>query len=344
MKRALIFGIGGQDGSYLAESLVADGYEVNGCIRSWDTIKGHKYITDLIRPSGGRLYECDVTVPNRIFKALTSAQPDEIYSLAAPSHVGESFHYPSNAVDVIALGTTHLLDAVQRYMPMARVFLAGSLDMYGNGQRWCDSREWEENGFASAGTIERDLARPISPYGAARLAAYHMGRIYRDVHKLHVSTGIMASHESPRRDPKFLTRKVTMAVAAYEKFKREGHKFVHGSLHLGRLDSKRDWTHARDVVRAMRLMTKAEYADDYVIGSGVAREVQEFVVAAFAAAGLNWTDYVKINVASERPVDVKIMCADSSKIREALGWEPTISFDSMVKEMVRNDIELLGAK
>lgn len=323
MKRALIFGVGGQDGSYLAESLVADGYEVNGCIRSWGTAKGYIEILELLRPSGGKVFACDVTEPSEIYKAIENSQPDEIYNLAAPSHVGESFRYPSNAVDVIALGTTHVLEAVRQYAPMARVFLAGSLDMYGNAEH-------------GAGT------QPVSPYGAARLAAHHMGRIYREVYGLHVSTGIMASHESPRRDPKFLTRKVTMAVACYDKMKREGHKRVGGSLHLGRLDSKRDWTHARDVVKAMRLMTAAETADDYVIGSGVTREVVEFVAAAFQVVGLSWTDYVKILMAPERPVDVKVMCADSSKIREALGWEPLISFDSMVKEMVRNDIELLG--
>ncbi len=183
---------------------------------------------------------------------LEESQPDEVYNLAAPSHVGESFNYPGAAVETIALGTTHVLEAVKRYAPKARVFLAGSLDMFGN--------------LISPSAFEGAVKRPISPYGAARLTAYHMGRIYREVHGLHVSTGVMASHESPRRDPKFLTRKVTMAVACYEKFKREGHKFVHGSLHLGRLDSKRDWSHARDVVRAMRLMTRAEYADDYVIG------------------------------------------------------------------------------
>ncbi len=328
MKRALIFGIGGQDGSYLAESLVADGYEVHGTERGF-LLSRHRDTVKLVHS----LRSCDVTKPSDVNSIVGLVQPHEIYNLAAPSHVGESFNYPEAAVETIALGTTHVLEAVKRYAPKARVFLAGSLDMFGN--IYCSEH---------SPLNERDSGKPVSPYGAARLAAYHMGCIYREVHGLHVSTGIMASHESPRRDPKFLTRKVTMAVACYEKMEREGHERIGGSLHLGRLDSKRDWTHARDVVRAMRLMTRAEYADDYVIGSGVTREVQEFVVAAFKVAGLDWTDYVKINIAPERPVDVKVMCADSSKIREALGWEQTISFVSMVKEMVWNDIELLCGK
>lgn len=329
MKRALIFGVGGQDGSYLAESLVADGYEVHGCIREWNTIKGHADILGLLRPTGGFLHACNVTKSSDIFKAIDKAQPDEIYNLAAPSHVGESFEYPSATMETIALGTVNVLSAVHAYAPKARVYLAGSLDMFGN---------------APAPQSETSSAQPISPYGAARLAAYHLGRVYREVHGLHVSTGIMASHESPRRASKFLTRKVTMAVASYEKFKREGHKFVHGSLHLGRLDSMRDWTHARDVVRAMRLMTAAETADDYVIGSGISREVVEFVAAAFRAADLDWTDYVKILLRPERPADITNMWADASKIHDALGWKPLISFDSMVREMVRNDITLLTAK
>lgn len=326
MKRALIFGVGGQDGWYLAESLVADGYEVHGCVREWNAIKGHADILGLLRPTGGKLYACNVTIPYDVHKAIEKSQPDEIYNLAAPSHVGESFEYPAATVETIALGTANVLSAVHAYAPKARVYLAGSLDMFGN---------------APAPQSERMATSPISPYGAARLAAYHLGRVYREVHGLHVSTGITASHESPRRAPKFLTRKVTMAVASYEKFKREGHKFVYGSLHLGRLDSMRDWTHARDVVRAMRLMTAAETADDYVIGSGISREVVEFVAAAFQAADLSWTDYVKITVKPERPADITNMWADASKIHDALGWKPLISFDSMVREMVRNDIALL---
>lgn len=304
-KRALIFGVAGQDGSYLAESLLADGYEVHGTVRtSAQAMKKndvHKHV-DVDLTSYLARYETR--------KLVRGIQPDEVYHLAAPSHVGESFDFPVRTMEAIVTGTAHVLEAVRMFAPEAHVYLAGSVDMFGSG------------------------GGPRSPYGVAKFAMQQLGCVYRAVHNMHVSTGVMTSHESPRRSLKFLTRKVTMAVA---RIKCSGGE---ANLSLGRLNMFRDWFHAKDAVTAMRMMVNAERPGDYHIRGRHPRLVSDFVEAAFAVAGLKADDFVTYDMALNRSVDVNhtVIPVD---MMELPGWSPTISFEDIVREMVENDIAIL---
>ena len=326
MKRALITGITGQDGSYLAELLLEKGYEVHGIIRRASTFNTDR-IDHLYRDpheTGVRLFlhYGDLTDGTCLRRVLDQVCPDEVYNLGAQSHVKVSFDQPEYTADVVATGTLRLLDAVRDHMGATgrtvRFYQAGSSEMYG---------------AAAPPHTEATPFHPRSPYAVAKVAGYWYGVNYREAYGMFVANGILFNHESERRGETFVTRKVTRAVG----------RIKHGlqdTLYLGNLDAKRDWGYAPDYVEAMWLMLQAETPDDYVVATGSAFSVREFVEAAFAGAGLDWQAHVEIDPRYFRPTEVDYLLGDASKARERLGWEPKVDFDELVRRMVAYDLEL----
>ena len=338
MKRALITGVFGQDGSYLAESLLADGYEVWGTVRS--------------RPCPPPLLEAATQGRLRLIPHSTSSRlwfesrPDEIYHLAGETSPPQSFDTPLAAVHANCVATVELLETIRHFAPNAAVFVAGTMDMFGNAERENDGvsgNGWESDSSSKTEVYfrnEHSPAEPVSPYGATKLFVANMVRIYRE-QGLKVCLGIMGPHESPRRPERFVTRKITMAAARIELGLQE-------KLFLGNTSAVRCWFHAKDAVRAMRKMVEKVAAReggdvrtfDYIVGNSNAWSVAEFAERAFDAAGLDWKNDVIIDESLVRASDVHAMRCDPSAIKYDLGWEPTISFDTLVEEMVLNDIEI----
>lgn len=318
MKRALITGITGQDGSYLAELLLSKGYEVHGTLRRV-ALDG----TDDARVSRVAhlpivWHTASMESAASIYRAVEKSEPDEIYHLAAQSFVTDSFGDAETTIRTNILGTMHVLDAVLAHGPSARLYYAATSEMFGR---------------SPAPQNEQTPFEPVSPYAASKLAGYHLCRAYRDAHGLPVSCGILFNHESPRRGREFVTRKITAAVAAIKAGKQD-------TLHLGNTAARRDWGHARDYVRAMWLMLQQDRPDDYVIATGETRSVQDFVKAAFRAADLDWRQHVESDYDYlRRPNEVNELRGDASKARTILGWLPEISFSALVHEMVEHDLE-----
>ncbi len=318
MPTALITGITGQDGSYLAEHLLGLGYAVVGVTRqsSGDTGGRLAASRDRIELVGGDLLD-----QTSLLALVERIRPDEVYNLAAQSFVPTSFRQPLLTGEVTALGVARLLEAVRLAHPAARVYQASSSEMFGTAQR-----------------VPQDEATPFyprSPYGVSKLYGHWITVNYRESYGLHASSGILFNHESERRSPVFVSRKISLGVA----------RIKHGvarELRLGNLGARRDWGYARDYVRAMHLMLQRETPGDYVVATGETHSVQEFAELAFAVAGLDWREYVVVDPALYRPAEVDLLVGDASRARTDLGWEPTVGFPELVRLMVEADLELVA--
>ena len=324
MKTALITGITGQDGSYLAELLLSKGYEVHGIIRRASTFNTHRidHLYEDPHESDTRLHlhYGDLTDGSQISRVIRTIRPDEIYNLGAQSHVAVSFSQPEYTANVDGLGVTRLLEAVREAEIDMRLYQAGTSEMFGD---------------SPPPQSETTPFRPRSPYAAAKVYAHWLVANYREAYDMFAVNGIMFNHEGERRGETFVTRKITRAVADI----LAGHQ---KHLYLGNLDAARDWGYAKDYVEAMWLMLQAEEPEDYVIGTGTARTVRDFCDAAFSLVGLNWEDFVRIDQSYLRPTEVEFLQADASKARKQLGWEPTTTFTELVGLMLESDLENVG--
>jgi GDPmannose 4,6-dehydratase len=325
MTKALITGITGQDGSYLAELLLSKGYEVHGLIRRASTFNTQR-IDHLYRdPHNGEkvrlyLHYGDMANTGNLVDLIYSVRPEEVYHLAAQSHVRVSFDLPEYTGDVTGLGTMRILEAIRKSGYPARFYQASSSEMYGS---------------AAPPQNESTAFEPQSPYAAAKVYAYWVTRNYRQGYKLFSCNGILFNHESPRRGETFVTRKITRAIAAIKAGKQK-------YLYLGNLDAKRDWGYAPDYVAAMWKMLQNDQPGDFVIGTGEAHSVREFLDEAFGYAGMDWNDYVRIDERYFRPTEVDYLMADASLARKTLDWEPRVYFRDLVRVMVDADLELEG--
>jgi GDPmannose 4,6-dehydratase len=326
MKKALITGITGQDGSYLAELLLDHGYEVHGLIRRASTFNtrriDHIYHDPHNNGENVHLYlhYGDVSVPETILDIIYNVQPDEIYHLAAQSHVKVSFEMPEYTGDVTGLGTIRILEAIRKSGIKSRFYQASSSEMFGG---------------AHPPQNETTPFEPRSPYAAAKVYAYWVTRNYREGYNLFASNGILFNHESPRRGETFVTRKITRALAAILAGKQS-------NLYLGNLDSRRDWGYAPEYVEAMHMILQQEKPNDFVIGTGEAHSVREFLDETFGYAGLEWQKYVLIDQRYFRPTEVDYLMADARRARKELGWEPKLCFKDVARIMVDADMELFG--
>jgi GDPmannose 4,6-dehydratase len=322
-KKALITGITGQDGSYLAEFLLEKGYEVHGLIRRSSTFNteriDHIY-TDPHDPKAKLfLHYGDITDSGQLTNLVYNIQPDEIYHLAAQSHVRVSFDMPEFTGDVTGIGTTRLLEAIRRSAIKTKFYQASSSEMFGD---------------APPPQNEQTPFRPRSPYSAAKVYAYWMVKNYREGYGMFACNGILFNHESPRRGETFVTRKITKALARM--------KFgLQDKLFLGNLEAKRDWGYAPDFVQAMWLMLQQNEPDDYVIATGETHSVREFLEEAFKYAGLDWKKHVDVDQRYFRPLEVEFLQGDASKAKKKLNWEPEIRFKELIRIMVDADIKNL---
>lgn len=326
MKKALITGITGQDGSYLAEFLLAKGYEVHGLIRRSSTFStsriDHIYIDPHEPTAKMFLHYGDLSDSSQVTNLVYSVKPDEIYHLGAQSHVRVSFDTAEYTGDVVALGTTRILEAVRQSGVGARFYQASSSEMFGSSP----PPQSEQTPF-----------RPCSPYAVAKVYAYWMAENYRHGYGLFAANGILFNHESPRRGETFVTRKITRAIAHIVAGKER-------YLYLGNLEAKRDWGYAPEYVEATWLMLQQDDPDDYVMGTGEAHSVKEFLTEAFEYAGLDWQEHVKIDQRYFRPLEVELLVADASKAKEKLGWQPRVTFKELARIMVDADMEAMGLK
>jgi GDPmannose 4,6-dehydratase len=320
MPTALITGITGQDGSYLAELLLSKGYDVVGVHRRSSTVPFERiaHLVDKIT-----LVAADLLDESSLIRVLRDHRPSEVYNLAAQSFVMTSFAQPVLTGEVTALGVIRLLDAILMIDPSIRFYQASSSEMFG---KVVESPQNEHTPFY-----------PRSPYGVAKVYGHWATVNYRESYKMHASSGILFNHESPRRGLEFVTRKVTNAVARI-KLGLADH------VELGNLDSQRDWGHAQDYVRAMWLMLQQDEPGDYVIASGETHSVREFCQVAFERAGLDWERYVRVDQRFFRPAEVDLLIGDASHAHDALGWKPEVSFEDLVHMMVDADLAALGAK
>lgn len=325
MKRALITGITGQDGSYLSELLLSKGYEVHGLIRrssSFNTDRiDHLYRDPHYKDTRLFLHYADLSDATNLNRILRKVKPDEIYHLGAQSHVRVSFDIPEYTGDVTGLGTLRLLDAILDSEIKTRFYQASSSEMYG---KVLEVPQKETTPFY-----------PRSPYGCAKVYGFWITVNYREAYGIHASNGILFNHESPRRGETFVTRKITRAIAKILAGKQN-------ELFLGNLDAKRDWGYAKDYVEAMWMMLQAPEGDDYVVATGETHSIKEFLDLSFGYVGRDWNDYVKIDPKYYRPTEVDLLIGDPSKAREKLGWKPKTSFPELVQLMVREDLKLEG--
>jgi GDPmannose 4,6-dehydratase len=323
MPCALVTGITGQDGSYLAEQLLDRGYEVHGIIRRsssfntgrLDPIYRDRHEEDVKL----HLHYADLTEPSRLVRLLYEIQPDEVYHLGAQSHVRVSFDEPEYTSEVTGLGTVRMLEAIRDAQVSPRFYQASSSEMYGSAP----PPQNEETPF-----------HPRSPYAVAKVAAYWITVNYRESYGMHASNGILFNHESPRRGETFVTRKITRALARIQ-------AGLQDKLYLGNLDALRDWGYAPDYTDAMWRMVQHDEPGDYVVATGEMHSVRDFLNAAGNHLGLDWEAHVEIDPRYYRPAEVDALCGDPTKAREVLGWEPTVTFDELVKIMVDADVREL---
>lgn len=326
MKRALVCGITGQDGSYLTELLLQKGYEVHGIIRRSSTFNTDRIdgIYQDPHETGARmfLHFGDLSDGTGLRRILEMVKPDEVYNLGAQSHVRVSFEQPEYTADVVATGTLRMLEALRDYINttgrQVKFYQAGSSEMFGS---------------APPPQSELTAFHPRSPYGASKAAAHYYTMNYREAFGMFACNGILFNHESPRRGETFVTRKITRAIGRIK-------YGLQDKLFLGNLDARRDWGFAGDYVQAMWLMLQQDEPDDYVISMGESHTVREFLDIGFGYAGLDWKDYVEIDPKYFRPSEVDSLLGDSTRARLRLGWEPTVDFDGLVRMMVDHDIEL----
>jgi len=323
-KIALITGITGQDGSYLTELLLSKGYEVHGIIRRASTFNtgrlDHVYSDPHLQRTKLKLHYGDLSDASSLARLIEKIQPNEIYNLAAQSHVRVSFDCPEYTTDVTATGTIRLLEAIREVGAKPRFYQASSSEMFG---KVLETPQKETTPFY-----------PRSPYGCAKVYSHWITINYRESYGLHASSGILFNHESPRRGETFVTRKVTRAVAHIK-------AGLQDKLFLGNLDAKRDWGFAKEYVEAMWLMLQQDEPDDYVIATNETHSIKEMLEVAFTRADLNWQDYVEIDPRYYRPTEVDLLIGDYSKAKAKLGWEPKTKFEDLIKLMVDADIALL---
>lgn len=325
MKKALITGITGQDGSYLAELLLEKGYEVHGIIRrssSFNTGRiEHLYQDFHVNDARIFLHYGDLSDSSALSRLLEKIQPDEIYNLAAQSHVRVSFDIPEYTADVVGLGTIRILDAIKETKIKTKFYQASTSELYG---KVVETPQTEKTPFY-----------PRSPYACAKLYSYWITVNYRESYDIYACNGILFNHESPRRGETFVTKKITHAIARI--LKKEQDK-----LYLGNLDAKRDWGYAKDYVEAMWLMLQQEKAEDYVIATGETHSVKEFLDEAFGLVGLDWKKYVEIDPRYYRPAEVDLLLGNPAKAKEKLGWKPKTTFKELVKIMLEYDLNNCG--
>lgn len=325
MKRALITGITGQDGSYLAELLLDKGYEVHGIIRrasSFNTGRiDHLYADPHFDDARLLLHFGDLTDSTALVKLLYELQPDEIYNLGAQSHVRVSFDIPESTGDIVGLGALRILEAIRetQLVNKVRFYQASSSEMFGKVR---ENPQTEETPFW-----------PRSPYGCSKVYAHWLTVNYRESYGLHASSGILFNHESPRRGETFVTRKITRAATRI----KEG---LQDKLYLGNLDAKRDWGYAKEYVEVMWRMVQQDQPDDYVVATGETHSVREFCEETFAALDLDWEEFVEYDDRYERPAEVDLLVGNARKAREKLGWEPEVKFKDLVRIMVESDHSL----
>jgi GDPmannose 4,6-dehydratase len=324
VKKALVTGITGQDGSYLSELLLSKGYEVHGIVRRASTFNtsriDHLYQDPHINDVRLFLHYGDIADSTNLVKLLYRIQPDEIYHLAAQSHVRVSFDIPEYTGDVTGLGTVRILEAIRETGLKARFYQASSSEMFGLVQ---ETPQRETTPFY-----------PRSPYGAAKVYSYWLTVNYRESYGIYACNGILFNHESPRRGETFVTRKISRAVAEIK-------AGLANKVYLGNLDAKRDWGYAKEYVMAMWLMLQRDEPDDFVIATGETHSVREFVQEAFSYAGLKWQDHVEIDPKYYRPAEVDLLVGDASKARQKLGWSPQTRFNDLVRLMVDADMAAL---
>jgi GDPmannose 4,6-dehydratase len=321
-KRALITGITGQDGSYLAELLLDCGYDVHGTIRTTtqdpaDTRIGHLVTGDVPAVT---LHVTDLGDSHSLMRIIEDLHPDEVYNLAAQSHVRASFDQPVHTGSVTGLGAVRILEAIRRVDPGIRYYQASSSEMFGS---------------APPPQSESTPFHPRSPYAVAKVYAFWATVNHREAYGIHASNGILFNHESPRRGKEFVTRKITASIP----------RLIKGELtqlRLGNLDARRDWGHAKDYVRAMHMMLQLPEPIDLVVGTGESHSVREFLDVAFGVVGLDWHDYVVTDEQYLRPAEVDYLQSDPTRAREVLGWEATISFQELVADMVQADMNAYG--
>jgi len=324
LKKALITGITGQDGSYLAEYLLSKGYEVHGIIRrasTFNTVRIDHIYVDPHEPNARLfLHYGDITDSDQIYNIIYNVQPDEIYHLASQSHVKVSFEMPEYTGNVVALGTVRILEAIRRSGIKTKFYNAASSEIFGSSP----PPQNEDTPF-----------RPRSPYACAKLYAYWMVVNYREAYGIFASNGILFNHESPRRGETFVTRKITRGVARILAKKQD-------YLYLGNIESRRDWGYTPEYVEAMWKILQLDKPVDLVIGTGESHSVREFIEEAFAYVDLNWERYVRIDPRYFRPLDVEELVADARKAKALIGWEPKIRFKELVKIMVDADLKAQG--
>ncbi|MDD4083086.1 MAG: GDP-mannose 4,6-dehydratase [Sphaerochaetaceae bacterium] len=330
-KKAIITGITGQDGSYLAELLLDKGYEVHGIIRRASTFNtsriDHLY-KDPHEKTNLHLIYGDLADSSSIGKIVREIQPDEFYNLGAQSHVRVSFDSPEYTSDIVGIGTLRALEAIRSFSPQTRFYQASSSEMFG---KVMEVPQKETTPFY-----------PRSPYGCAKVFGYWITKNYRESYGIHASNGILFNHESPRRGETFVTRKITQAVAKIK-------NGLQDKLYLGNLDAKRDWGYAKEYVEAMWLMLQQKEGDDYVVATGETHSVKEFLEEAFTYVGLDWQKYVEFDKKYVRPAEVDLLIGDNSKAKEKLNWSPKTTFKDLVHLMVDYDLketerEIYGTK
>jgi GDPmannose 4,6-dehydratase len=323
MKRALITGVSGQDGSYLAELLLSKGYEVHGIIRRASSFNTGRLDSIYRDPheSGVRffMHYGDLSDSGSLINLIRDLQPEEIYHLGAQSHVKVSFEVPEYTADATGMGTVRILEAIRASGIDTRFYQASSSEMFG---------------AAPAPQDEQTPFHPRSPYGVAKVFSYWQTVNYREAYGLFAANGILFNHESPRRGETFVSRKITRAVARIQ-------AGIQDKLYLGNLDARRDWGYAAEFVESMWLMLQSDQPEDFVVATGEAHTVREFAELAFRHVGLDWERYVEIDPRYYRPAEVDHLCGDASKARRALGWEPKVRFAELVPLMVDADVQLL---
>jgi GDPmannose 4,6-dehydratase len=327
MKKALITGITGQDGSYLAEFLLGKGYEVHGIIRRASTFNtgriNHLYKDPHVNGVRLFLHYGDIADSTNLIKLLYRIQPNEVYHLAAQSHVRVSFDIPEYTADVTGISTVRILEAIRQTGVESKFYQASSYELFG---RVRETPQCETTPFY-----------PRSPYGAAKLYAHSITVNYRESYDMFACSGILFNHESPRRGETFVTRKITRAAARIKAGLQQ-------NLYLGNLDAQRDWGYAKEYVEAMWLMLQQDNPDDYVIATGKTHSVKEFLEEAFSYLDLDWQDYVEFDAKYVRPAEVDVLIGDASKAKRVLGWEPKMTFKQLVRLMVDADVATIDSK
>jgi GDPmannose 4,6-dehydratase len=313
-KRALISGITGQDGSYLAEYLLSKDYEVYGMIRRHSVAENQDARIATINEKVN-CYYADLTDPYSLIRVFNDCKPDEIYNLGAMSHVRISFDVPSYTLQTNALGVLNILETYKNTVPKSKFYQASSSEMFGNSV--------ESNGSQN----ENTQMKPVSPYGCAKLLGYNLVRHYRHAYSLHACNGILFNHESPRRGSNFVTNKVVKTAVEISKGKKN-------KLILGNLDSYRDWGHSKDYIKAMHMIINHSEADDFVVSTGKTHSVRDLCKLTFDYLNLDYQKYVHQDEKFKRPEELNYLCGDSTKARSVLGWNPEYTFENMIKEMV----------